>query len=136
MIIRYNGHFPDVMLVANDLGIVKRFKINESPNNTGMEPVKWFGADGPALLYNGGMLWYGDGRLFAEIPELPQPTWGERMGWFHCIAADVCGDTREELVLYNPWDRFIRIYTPAPFREDAFDSYKAGPGQYNPRLMD
>ncbi len=136
MIIRYDGHFPDVMFVANDLSIIKRYKINTSPNNTGMEPVQWFGANGPALLYNGGMLWYGDGRLFSELPELPEPTWGERMGWFHCIPANVCGDDREELVLYNPWEPCIRIYTPEPFVEDMYEGYRPGPRQYNVRLMD
>jgi len=39
-------------------------------------------------------------------------------------------------VIYNPWDRFILIYTPAPFHGKAFGGYKPGPRQYNVRLMD
>ena len=136
MVLRYNGHAPDAMLVSNTGEILGRFRLNDSPNHTGMEVVFWNGADGPALLHNGGMLWYGDGRLFSRLPELPEPVGPEKMGWYHCIPADVCGDEREEIVLYNPWGRFIYIYTPWPLEDERFDGYRAGPRQYNVRLMD
>ena len=136
MIIRYNGHTPDVMLVSNAGKILKRFRLNDSPNNTGMEAVLWNGPDAPAMLYNGGMLWYGTGQLFAALPDLPEPVGPPKMGWYHCIPADLCGDEREEIVLYNPWDKFVYIYTPSPLDEEAFKGYKAGPRQYNVRLMD
>lgn len=52
------------------------------------------------------------------------------MGWYHCIPADVCGDNREEIVVYNPWDQFIYIYTPAPYKKEAFKGYQPAPRQY------
>ena len=61
---------------------------------------------------------------------------GANMGWYHCFAADICGDEREEVVVYNPWDKFVAIYTPAPLDEDAYAGYRATPRQYNARLMD
>jgi len=136
MIIRYDGHAPDVMLVSNRGEIIHRFQLNHSPNNTGMEAVFWHGPSSPALLYNGGMLWQVTGSPFATLPNLPPPIGPSRMGWYHCIPADVCGDEREEVVLYNPWDKFIYIYTPYPLEEDKFKGYQAGPRQYNVRLMD
>lgn len=136
MIIRYNGHNPHVMVVANSGQVVKRFELNYSPNHTGMEVVWWNGKDKQALLYNGGVLWRVDGQKFADLPGLPRPIGPTKMGWYHCIAANVCGDEREEVVLYNPWDRYVWIFSPAPIRPAVFDGYKAGPRQYNPRLMD
>jgi len=88
------------------------------------------------LLYNGGMLWRGTGEPFARLPGLPPLVGPAKMGWCHCICADVCGDAREELVLYNPWDRRILIYTPAPLDESAFRGYRPGPRQRTLRLMD
>jgi hypothetical protein len=58
------------------------------------------------------------------------------MGFYHCIPADICGDDREELVLWDPTSTTVYIYTPAPFEEGAFCRYRHGPRQYNPRLMD
>ncbi len=59
-----------------------------------------------------------------------------RMAWYHCIAADVCGDDREELILYDPWSPQIHVYTPHPLIPDAYRGYRPTPRQYNPRLMD
>jgi len=101
-----------------------------------MEVVYWDGVDAPALVYNGGMLWRpADGESVA-FPGLPAPVGPSRMGWYHCIPADVCGDGREEVVLYNPWDAAIYVYTPFPLVEGAYAGYRAGPRQYNARLMD
>jgi len=140
MVIRYNGHLPDVMLVDNTGTIMKRFRLNSSPNETGLEAVLWNGAEGPALLLNGGALWTPTGERLAKLPGLPPPAGPKRtartMAWYHCIPADVCGDEREEAVLYNPWDRFVWIYTAAPLRPESFSGYTAGPRQYNVRLMD
>ncbi|MEO0332133.1 MAG: hypothetical protein AAF223_10670, partial [Bacteroidota bacterium] len=108
----------------------------QSPNNTGMEVVYWYGADQPALLYNGGQLWNGKGKSVITFQELPPPRGNKRHGWYHCIPANVCGDDREEVVLYNPWDAAIYIYTPTPFVKDAFAGYQPTPRQYNVRLMD
>ena len=136
MLIRYAGHTPKVMLVDNAGRIVKRFELNHSPNETGMEAVHWHGPQGPALLYNGGMLWKGTGEPLPRLPDLPPLVGHPKMGWYHCIPANVCGDTREELLLYNPWDRFVLIYTPAPLDEAAYRGYRPTPRQYNARLMD
>lgn len=136
MMIRYNGHHPDVMLVNQEGEVVRQFQLNESPNNTGMEVVYWNGIDQPAMLYNGGELWNGKGESVITFEELPPPKGNQRQGWYHCIPANVCGDKREEVVLYNPWDTAIYIYTPSPLDEDAFTNYQPGPRQYNVRLMD
>ena len=58
------------------------------------------------------------------------------MGWYHCFPADVCGDEREEVVLYDPYGDAVYIYTPAPLDESRFDRYHHGPRQYNARLLD
>ncbi|MFO7976678.1 MAG: hypothetical protein R6V12_18835 [Candidatus Hydrogenedentota bacterium] len=136
MVLRWNGHTPEVIVVDTDGEIVNEFELNESPNNTGMEPVYWHGPDKPAVLYNGGMLWNPITGEGIALPELPKPERIGRMSWYHCVAANVCGDAREEVVLYNPWERFVYIYTPAPLNESAFADYTPGPRQYNARIMD
>lgn len=136
MIIRHQGHSPNVIVVANDGEIIHRFHLNDSPNHTGMETIYWFGKNQKALLYNGGMLWEGNGKVFAKFPHLSPPIGDPKMGWYHCIPANVCGDEREEVVIYNPWDKFIWIYTPSSLNEKKFNGYEATPRQYNVRLMD
>ncbi len=136
MIIRNQGHSPNVIVVSNHGEIIYRFRLNDSPNHTGMEAIYWFGKDQKALLYNGGMLWEGNGKVFAKLPNLPRPIGDPKMGWYHCIPANICGDEREEVVIYNPWDKYIWIYTPSPFNEKKFNGYEASPRQYNVRLMD
>jgi hypothetical protein len=136
MIIRYNGHKPDAMLVNNNGTVVNRYQLNESPNNTGMTEIYWNGHGKPTLLFNGGVLWRGNGQLFAELPDLPPPVGNKKMGWYHCIPANGCGDDREEIITYNPWDKHIYIFTPAPFKKFMFERYIPGPRQYNVRLMD
>lgn len=84
----------------------------------------------------GGMLWdpvQGDG---IRLPGLPPPEASGRMAWYHCIPASVCGDEREELVLYNPWTTKVYIYTQADNGGNVYAGFKPGPRQYNPRLMD
>ena len=136
MMIRHNGHTPDVMLVAASGKVLRRFRLNSSPNETGMEAVYWHGPGRCALLYNGGQLWRGTGQRFAKLPKLPAPVGPAKMGWYHCIAADVCGDGREEAIVYNPWDRFVYVYTPSPLAEKAYGAYRPTARQINARLMD
>ena len=136
MIIRCKGHNPDVIVVDTKGNVVKEFQLNSSPNETGMEVVYWNGPEGPALLYNGGMLWEPMKAEGIAFPGLPQPVGPSRMGWYHCIPANVCGDSREEVVVYNPWDTTICIYTASPLDEGAYNGYHPGPRQYNARLMD
>ncbi len=136
MMIRYNGHSRDVMLVGLEGQVIRRFKVNESPNNTGMDAIYWNGANRAAHLYNGGALWSGKGTLAHQFPELPAVQGNFRQGWYHGVPANVTGDDREEAVLYNPWDRYVFVYTPAPFDKKAFGRYQPGARQYNVRLLD
>jgi len=139
MVLRHNGHKPDVIVVSSASGqVVQRLCLNPSPNNTGMTVVHWDGPDRPARLFNGGWLWNletGDG---SPLPDLPPPGGPNvhRMGFYHCIAANVCGDTREEIVAWDPTAAAVYVYTPAPLDASAYTGYTAGPRQYNPRLMD
>ena len=58
------------------------------------------------------------------------------MAFYHVTPANICGDEREELVLWDPTAAHVYIYTPAPLDESAYTAYQPGPRQYNPRLMD
>ncbi len=136
MAIRYLGHHPDVLLADNNGRIVRRFPLNRSPNETGMETVYWNGFDAPAMLYNGGMLFNGNGEPEVVLPDLPPPVGPEKMGWYHAVPANLCGDNREDVLVYNPWSDAVYIYTPAPVDTTAYAGYRPGPRQYNARLMD
>ena len=133
--IRYNGHHADIMIVGNGGQVLSRFKVDESPNNTGMEIVRWNGPGRADLLYSPAALFDGYGNKAVSFPDLPPPS-GGKMGWYHCFPADVCGDEREEVVLYDPYGESVYIYTPAPLDEGSFDRYRHAPRQYNARLLD
>ena len=132
--IRYNGHHADVLIVAHSGAVLSRFRVDESPNNTGLEIVRWNGPEQGDLLYSPAALFNGCGHKVVTFPELPAPT-GGKMGWYHCFPADVCGDEREEVVLYDPYSDAAYIYTPAPLNESQFGRYHHGPRQYNARLI-
>lgn len=134
MLIRYNGHKENVIMVSEDGKILSRFKLNSSPNETGMEEVRWFGHGKESLLFNGGQLWRGDGKLFAKLPGLPKEKGDKKQGWYHCIPVDLCGESGEEIVVYNPWDNKVFIYGQE--KEAKFKKYKTTERQYNVRLMD
>ena len=104
----------------------------------GLTPVFWNGPDRPALLYNGGWLWDLRTGAGAPLPDLPPPGGAERhrMAFYHAIPADLCGDDREELLLWDPTAADLFLYTPRPLDGSAFGGYAAGPRQYNPRIMD
>jgi len=161
MVIRYNAHTTGVQVVDTQGTTVRELDLNPSPNNTGMEAVYWTagvpaGISVPlcntgmeavcrtagvpagidALLYNGGMLWDPMQGIGVPLPGLPAPDPIGRMAWYHCIPADICGDRREELVLYNPWTAKVYIYTQADNDSATLALFRPGPRQYNPRLMD
>jgi len=136
MLIRYNAHTPEVILVNTEGETLRRFQLNPTPNNTGMEVIYWQGPGAPAALVNGSMLWDPATETAAALPGLPEPQGPHRSGWYHCIPADICGDPREEALLYNPWDRVVYVYTPAELDEAAYTGYRPTPRQYNARLMD
>lgn len=136
MVIRWKGHSNRMMSVDLEGNILTRFRVNGSPNNTGMEVVYWFGPDRAALLHNGGMLWDPVAVESWTPPNLPPLQGPRRMGWYHCIPADLNGDGPEEMVLYNPWDNTVHVYGSTPPPDLPVAGFKAGPRQYNPRLMD
>ena len=141
LVIRYNGHHTDTMVVSNAGEVLSRFEVDESPNNTGMEIVHWNGPGQAQLIYSPAALYDGYGEKVVRFPELPPPSGIEtpayrKMGWYHCFAANVCGDEREEVVLYDPYGDAVYIYTPAPLDEAAFGGYEHTPRQYNARLID
>ena len=136
MILRCNGHSTRVLVVNVDGATLAELDLNPSPNNTGMEIVYWDGEDAPALLCNGDMLWNPLLGTGVPFPELPPPEPIGRMAWYHCIPANLCGDDREEVVLYNPWTTRVYVYTQHDNDGTAFAGFNAGPRQYNPRLMD
>ena len=133
--IRYNGHNPQVMIVAQDGEVLCRFAVDESPNNTGMETVSWRGPEQADLLYSPAALFDGDGNKVVIFAELSPPT-GGRMGWYHCFPADICGDGRESVVLYDPYGDAVYVYGAEPLDRSKLDSYRHTARQYNARLMD
>lgn len=139
MVLRAFGHKPTVHLVSSEKNaIVDTIELQLSPTNVGMEAVLWNGPDEPALLYNGGWLWDMETAEGASLPSLPPPNGGDvhRMGFYHAIPADLCGDRREELVIWDPTATHVYIYTPQPLDQSIRPRYQHGPRQYNPRLMD
>ena len=136
LIIRCRGHAPDVLVVNTRGRILSAFRLNSSPNETGKEVVYWNGKNAAALLYNGGCLFDGKGEVAVRLPGLPAPVGPAKMGWYHCVAADICGDLREEVAVYNPWAASVYIYTQSPVGKTAYAGYRPGPRQYNVRLVD
>lgn len=136
LMIRYQGHKRDVMLVDNEGNISRRFQLNESPNNTGMEAVYWNGLKEEALLFNGGVLWSGKGKVYAKLPDLPAPIGNFRQGWYHCIPADLYGDDCEEIVVYNPWDQHVYVFGNPEAKLMDRPVFEPGRRTYNARLLD
>lgn len=135
LVLRYDGHQPLLKVVDRDGEVVDRFEVPASPNNTGLEIVRWRGPGGPDVIFTPAALIDGHGRPVAEFPELPEPG-GGRQGWYHCFPANVCGDEREEVILYDPLGPSVFIYAAGPCDDDAYADYLHGPRQYNARLMD
>ncbi len=135
LVIRYNGHHSDLIVVDNTGKIYSRFKVDETPNNTGLEIIRWHGVGNPELIYSPAALYDSAGNKVVTFPDLPPPT-GGKMGWYHCFPADVCGDAREEVILYDPYSDAVYIYTAHPFHHDQFEGYQHTARQYNTRLMD
>ena len=139
MVLRAFGHKPIVRLVSSESNrIIDTIELQFSPTNVGMESVYWHGPDRPALLFNGGWLWDMQQRTGWQLPDLPPPNGGNvhRMGFYHAIPANLVGDNREELVIWDPTATDVYVYTPKPLNESLAPNYNHGPRQYNPRLMD
>ncbi|MDP6777195.1 MAG: hypothetical protein QGI83_10565 [Candidatus Latescibacteria bacterium] len=136
MVIRWNAHSTEILVVDVKGVPLAEVDLNPSPNNTGMEVVDWDGEGAPAVLYNGGMLWDPLRGIGTPLPGLPAPQGVGRMDWYHCIPADVCGDAREEVILYNPWTTRVYLYTQSDNDMSVSAGFSPGPRQVNPRLMD
>lgn len=139
MVLRHRGHTPDLIVVGSEDGrVVSRLSLNPSPTNVGMVPVLWKGVDSTALLYNGGWLWDLETGEGAPLPGLPPPNGGDvhRMGFHHGIPANVCGDEREELILWDPTAAEVFVYAQRPVDQSLYRGWRSGPRQYNPRIMD
>lgn len=140
MAIRNQGHTAHLVVVANNGTLLQEFDLNEVPNNTGMESVYLYGADRAALLFNGGLLWDLEKRSSIELPNLPEANGKgiHRMGFHHAIPAEISGDGKEDLVVYDPTSTSVFIYSiDSQIRASLNESrFLAGSRQYNPRLMD
>ena len=138
MVLRALGHKPTVHLVSSQSNkIIHTIELQFSPTNVGMEPVYWSGRGKPVLLFNGSWLWNLQEGKGWQLPGLPPPNGGEvhRMGFYHVIPANLVGDAREELVVWDPTARHVYLYTPKPLNGTRTTKYLHGPRQYNPRLM-
>ena len=138
MVIRCHGHHPDVV-VADHTGTIRHtFQLNPTNNNTGMEIVYWDAPSKPGLLCNGNTLWHATGEMAWQFDGLEQIAGNPgklRMSWYHCIPANVCGDEREEVILYNPWGAMVYVFTPWPFDETKYRGYHGTRRQQNVRIM-
>lgn len=133
--IRYEGHTTDMLYVDNAGKVLTRFKVLKSPNATGMDRVRWFGDDGPDLLYSPAALYDGAGSKLVALPGLPPPSGGNQ-GWYHCIPARLDGSGRESIVLYDPYQDKVWVFGEKPLREVPPAGYVHTARQYNVRLMD
>ena len=79
LVIRYNGHHPDLMIVDSDGQIRSRFRVAETPNNTGLEVIRW-NATEHELIYSPAALYNGVGDKVVTFPELPPPSGGKWVG--------------------------------------------------------
>lgn len=140
MAVRWNAHNPHIRVISSQSNqVVRDLAINDTPNQTGMESVHWFGHDKPALLYNGGWLWDLDQCVGAPLPGLPPALPLDtihRMGWYHAIKAHLTSSEHEDLIVWDPTRHGVYHYSSHPDVDAPLIPYHAGPDQYNARLMD
>jgi len=139
MVLRTRGHRPEILLIRDPANPKwDEVTLNTSPNNVGMTTVYWNGPNRAALLFNGGWLWDLESQVGRPLPELPEPGGLERhrMGYYHAIAADLIGDAREELVVWDPTSSAVYLHGSTGSQDAEYSGYRPGPRQYNPRLMD
>jgi len=132
LLIRHRGHEADTVLIDHDGELLRSQRLNETPNNTGMETLRWHGAAGGDLLVNGDTLWDPLEGQSHPLPSLPPLGGRGRMDWWHAIPIPYTSG-HDELLLYNPWQPDFYIFGPAGCTE-ALD-YRPGPRQWNVRLM-
>ncbi|MBT3376333.1 MAG: hypothetical protein HN742_35310 [Lentisphaerae bacterium] len=137
LVIRYNGHTPELMVVRTDGTIHAKFSASPSPNNTGMELVHWHGPEAPQLIFTPVELRDATGTLAVAFPDLPPltPSRLGNQGWYHCIPVDLYGNGYEQLLLYDMYADAVHVYGAPEGIEDK-PAYRHTPTQYNVRLMD
>ena len=136
MALRWNGHEPDILIAGREGEVSSRFKVDRSPLNVGMETVRWYGPDRPDLLCAPPALWDGWGRRVLVLPDMPKPSGRARDAWFHCIPADLEGDGRESVVLFDPCMDEMSVYGARPLKQTPPKGYRHTARQYNARIMD
>lgn len=134
--LRYRGHRNKIMFVDNGGRILQKFTVDHSPIEVGLTPVYWSGQDQPMLLYSPPALWDGYGQKVVQLAQLPEPSRRGRMGWFHCIPAQLDDSGRESIIVYDPFTDDIFVYGQAPLKQTPPTGYRHTARQYNPRLMD
>jgi len=68
-----------------------------------------------------------------QLPGLPPPGGGRihRTGFYHAIPVNLCGDNREELVLWDPTATDVYIYTPKPLDKSAYHGFRTCCGRFD-----
>jgi len=136
IVLRYNGHRNKLLFSDSKGRILTRFTVDHSPIEVGLSPVYWNGRNESMLLYSPPALWDGYGRKVVRLPKLPKPSRRGRMGWFHCIPAQLDNSGRESIIVYDPFTDELFVYGQRPLLQERPDSYRHTARQYNPRLMD
>lgn len=134
--IRYNGHRPKILYVDRAGEVLERFEVDHSPIEVGMAMVHWYGPDQPDLLYSPTSLYDGYGRKAVRLPGIAKASRRGRMGWFHCIPADLEGMGRESVILYDAHADEVFVYGENELQNDPPVGYRHTARQYNVRLMD
>jgi hypothetical protein len=136
MAIRYKGHTPHILYAGRGGQVLEKFRVDHSHINVGMTTIHWHGPDRLDLLYSPTALYDGKGRKAVSLPEIPKASRRGRMGWFHCIPADLEGTGRESIVLFDAHADEIFIYGDKKLRNEPPVGYRHTARQYNARLMD
>ena len=136
MAIRYDGHTNKILMADRAGKVISKFTVDHSHIEVGMETVYWHGFDRPALLYSPTALYDGHGRKVVTLPGIPHASKRGRMGWHHCIPADIDGSGREAIVLHDPYTDEVFVYGAKPLTKGPPVGYRHTVRQYNVRLMD
>lgn len=136
MAVRYNGHRRDILLAGREGRVIADFKVDPTHINVGMETVFFHGRDEPALLYSPASLYNGFGHEVFSLVGMPPESRKGRMGWYHCIPADLDGSGRDSMVIYDAYADEVFVYSAQPFEPMPPKGYVHTQRQWNVRLMD
>jgi len=136
MAIRYDGHQNKILMADRTGKVLNRFNVDHSHIEVGMETIYWHGVNQSALLYSPTALYDGHGRKVVTLPDIPHASKRGRMGWHHCIPADIDNSGREAIVLHDPYTDEVFVYGAKPLTKTPPVGYRHTTRQYNVRLMD